>query len=61
MKYQIIQQINELEAGIRYCTTQIKLTTENWVKKEYQSVIEDYELQILHLKARLEFITSKAA
>jgi hypothetical protein len=60
MKYQITLQINDLEAGIRYCISQINSTSENWVKKEYQAVIEDYELQILHLKARLEFLTQAA-
>jgi len=61
MKYQITQQINNLEAGIRYCIAQINSTCENWVKKEYQAVIKDHELQISHLKSRLEYLTSIAA
>lgn len=55
MKRDIIRQIEEFEAGIRYCIAQISCTTEQWVKKEYQSVIASHEAEIAGLKIRLQY------
>jgi hypothetical protein len=54
MKRDIIRQIGELEAGIRYCIAQISCTTEQWVKKEYRAVINSHETEIANLKIRLQ-------
>jgi hypothetical protein len=53
MKRDILKQIEELEAGIRYCIAQISCTTEQWVKKEYQAVIDSHNKEIAGLKVRL--------
>ena len=57
MKRDILKQIDELEAGIRYCIAQISCTTEQWVKKEYQAVIASHEQEIAGLKNRLSILT----
>lgn len=56
MKRDILKQIEELEAGIRYCIAQISCTTEQWVEKEYQAVIESHKQEIAGLKVRLAIL-----
>ena len=41
IKNQYKDELKSIESGIEYCKEQIKHTDENWIKKEYQAVIDD--------------------